>query len=96
MKSFSYSLAIYWIGAQDAANNGIWRWLSDNSVALTYIRKVEELPFNNGEPNNLNGGECCFELVNGKGNDMGCTLSFPRTLCEMTGISCFITNLKFL
>ena len=92
----SLSLAIYWIGAYDPSMNGTWRWLSDNSVALIYIRKVGELPFNNGEPNDFNGEECCVEILNGKGNDIGCTSSLPRTLCEMSGISCLIMHLILL
>ena len=75
-----------WIGAQDDAKNGTWRWRSDASVAAVYTRKVGIFNFANGEPNNVGNNEHCVQLEwDDNLVDQKCDVR-AYVICQRTGI----------
>jgi hypothetical protein len=73
----------YWVGATDAEQEGIWRWvdgtifwISASSTAIGYHNWLA------GEPNNVGGIENCMEVGNGNWNDIPCN---TRTLPFVCG-----------
>lgn len=75
--AMKYSAGAIWLGGSDAAKEGDWRWIIDNS-------KIEYTKWNSGEPNN-SGNEDCLQVYPNSGlwNDLNGTQSYPF-ICEMT------------
>lgn len=73
-----------WIGATDIAQEGVWKWASDGSVAGNYSRQMGAMSFDRGQPNNNNGNEYCAAINKGKIKDENCDTIKP-SLCELPG-----------
>ena len=80
LAAFSTQANIFWLGATDLLQEGLWLWSSDNTTVDL------ELFWNHNEPNNQgSSGEQCLQFRNSGLNDDGCNARFPYA-CEFAGI----------
>ena len=81
----------YFIGLSKDTSNGVWRWLSDDSIVNASNKG--DWPWAKGEPNNGNIKEDCALMYRdyrkdyGLYNDVSCTSSLSQAgfICEFKG-----------
>ena len=79
--------ATVWIGLNDAAVEGTWRWDSNDAVTA-YMR------WDGGEPNNAGNEDYTHQKVNGLWNDVPTTVS-ARSLCMVATRPDIVSETKY-